>query len=67
MPYVNIRVTPEISDEQCKQLVAEITDSLVRILKKAPDQTHVIIDEVRQERWGFSGQMVSELRKNSTK
>ena len=64
MPYVNVRVTPAITTEQAKQIVEEITDSLVRILDKKPEQTHIVIDEIDQERWGFSGMLTSEFRKN---
>ena len=63
MPYVNVRVTPGITTEQSKQVVEEITHSLVRILNKKPEQTHIVIDEVDQDRWGFSGMLVSEFRK----
>jgi len=62
MPYVNIRVTPGITDQQSQQLMEEITDSLEKILGELPHETHIVIDEERQERWGFSRQLVSKLR-----
>ena len=64
MPYVNVRVTPGITTEQSQQIVEEMTDSLVRILDKKPEQTHIVIDEIDQDRWGFSGMLASEFRKN---
>ena len=64
MPYVNVRVTPDITTEQSRQIVEEITDTLVRILDKNPEQTHIVIDEVEQDRWGFGGKLTSEIRKN---
>lgn len=64
MPYVNVRVTPAITTEQSKQIVAELTESLVRILDKKPEQTHIVIDEIDQERWGFGGMLTSEIRKS---
>ena len=64
MPYVNVRVTPAITTEQSRQIVEEITDSLVRILGKKPEHTHIVIDEVEQERWGFAGMLTSDSRIN---
>ena len=63
MPYVNVRVTPAITTEQSRQIVEEITDSLVRILGKKPEHTHIVIDEIEQERWGFGGMLTSDFRK----
>lgn len=65
MPYVNVRVTPRITTEQSRQLIEEITDSLVRILDKKPEQTHIVIDEIDPDRWGFARTLTSELRKRS--
>jgi 4-oxalocrotonate tautomerase len=64
MPYVNVRVTPGITTEQSKQIVEEITDTLVRVLGKKSEQTHIVIDEVDPDRWGFSGMLASEFRKS---
>jgi 4-oxalocrotonate tautomerase len=46
MPYVNLRVTPKITAEQKAQLVKEFTDTLVRVLGKKPEHTHIVIDEI---------------------
>ena len=56
-----VRVTPAITTEQSKQIVEEITDTLVRILNKKPEQTHIVIDEIDQERWGFGGMLMRSL------
>lgn len=63
MPYVNVRVTPAITAEQKRQIVAEITDTLVRVLGKTPEHTHIVIDEIDPENWGFAGMLTSEYRK----
>ena len=63
MPYVNVRITRDgVTAEQKKQIVAEITDTLVRVLGKKPEHTHVIIDEVEPENWGFAGMLTTEYR-----
>jgi len=64
MPYVNVRITKDgVTTQQKAQIIAEITDTLKRVLGKKPEQTHIIIDEIELENWGFSGQLTSELRK----
>jgi 4-oxalocrotonate tautomerase len=64
MPYVNVRITKDgVTAEQKAQVIAEITATLQRVLGKRPDHTHVVIDEVELENWGFAGQPTSELRR----
>ncbi|NUP89447.1 MAG: 4-oxalocrotonate tautomerase family protein [Candidatus Sumerlaeia bacterium] len=64
MPYVNVRITRDgVTAAQKAQIVAEITDTLVRVLGKKPDHTHVVIDEVDLDNWGFGGELTSELRR----
>lgn len=65
MPYVNIRLLEGANLEQKQQLVREITDTLVRVLGKDPAKTHITIDELSPENWGFMGDLVSEQRKKS--
>ncbi|MBX9625169.1 MAG: 4-oxalocrotonate tautomerase family protein [Gemmataceae bacterium] len=64
MPYVNVKITRDgATAEQKARLVAEITDTLVRILGKKPEHTHIVIDEVDPENWGFAGVLTTEYRK----
>lgn len=64
MPYVNVRITRDgVTAAQKAQIVAEITDTLVRVLGKKPDHTHIVIDEVDLDNWGFGGELTSELRR----
>ena len=64
MPYVNVRITRDgVTAEQKAQIVAEITGTLQRVLGKRPEHTHVIIDEVEPENWGFAGVLTTEFRK----
>lgn len=63
MPYVNVQITKDnVSAEQKRQIIAEITDVLVRVLGKSPDSTFVVIDEVPTDNWGFKGTSITELR-----
>ncbi len=64
MPYVNVRITKDgVTAEQKAQIVAEITQMLERVLGKRPEHTHIVIDEVELENWGFAGMLTTEYRK----
>ena len=67
MPYVNVRITKDgVTPEQKARIVREITDTLGRVLGKRPEHTHVIIDEVDPENWGFAGMLTTEYRKQKS-
>jgi 4-oxalocrotonate tautomerase len=67
MPYVNIRITRDgVTAAQKAQLVREVTDTLVRVLGKRPEHTHIIIDEVEPENWGYAGLLTPEYRKSTS-
>ena len=64
MPYVNVRITKDgVTAEQKATIVREITETLGRVLGKRPEHTHVIIDEVDPENWGYAGMLTTEYRK----
>lgn len=64
MPYVNIQVTREgVTREQKAELIAGVTELLVRVLHKNPATTHVVIDEIDLDNWGVGGLPVAEFRK----
>jgi 4-oxalocrotonate tautomerase len=63
MPYVNIQITKGATREQKALLVKEVTDSLVNILGKKPEHTHIVIQEIADENWGFSGLLTDEWKK----
>ena len=68
MPYVNVKITKDgVTAEQKKQVVAEITDTLVRVLGKKPEHTHIVIDEVDPENCGYAGMLTTEYRKQANK
>lgn len=67
MPYVNVRILKGATRKQKAQLVKEITDSLVRVLNKNPEYTHVVIDEVAEANWGFGGLLTDERKRAAKK
>jgi 4-oxalocrotonate tautomerase len=65
MPYVNIKITREgATAGQKAELIAGVTDLLVRVLNKSPATTFVVIDEVAMEDWGIGGLPVEAYRAN---
>ncbi len=67
MTYVNVRITKDgVTAEQKKQIIEEMTQTLVKVLGKKPEHTHIIIDEVEPENWGFAGMLTTEFRKQSS-
>ncbi|MEO1353999.1 MAG: 4-oxalocrotonate tautomerase family protein [Cyanobacteria bacterium J06635_15] len=63
MPYVNIQITEGATREQKAELVKNMTDSLVRVLGKKPEHIHIVIQEIKEEDWGFSGLLTDEWKK----
>ncbi|RZJ13063.1 MAG: 4-oxalocrotonate tautomerase family protein [Rubrivivax sp.] len=63
MPYIRIEVTREgVTLAQKKQLIAEATELMVRVLNKDPAATFVVIQEIATDDWGVGGRTVTELR-----
>ncbi|MEU9130133.1 4-oxalocrotonate tautomerase family protein [Kitasatospora sp. NPDC048540] len=66
MPYVNVKITREgATPEQKAQVIAGVTDVLVKVLGKSPATTFVVLDEVALEDWGIGGVPVEEYRRHA--
>lgn len=64
MPYINVKITKDgATVEQKRQIIEEITEILVRVLDKKPEETHIVIDEVDRDNWGYAGKLASDYRK----
>lgn len=65
MPYVEIKVTrEEVTKEQKRRLIKGVTQLLVDLLQKDPRTTHIVIEEIDTDNWGYNNEQVTELRKN---
>ena len=65
MPFVSIRITREGNTaEQKARVIKEVTETLERVLHKPPEWTHVAIEEVDTDNWGFGGRTTTEIRKS---
>ena len=63
MPYIKIEVTREgVTREQKQQLIKGVTDVITMVLNKDPHLTHVVIQEIALDDWGYAGDQVSVLR-----
>lgn len=63
MPYVKIEVTREgVTREKKQQLIKGITDLITKVLNKDPHLTHVVIQEIGLDDWGYAGVQTSVLR-----
>lgn len=63
MPFVNIKVTREgLSEAKKQELIAGVTDLLVKSLNKNPQTTMVLIEEVDTDNWGIGGETVTRRR-----
>ncbi|PFH11579.1 4-oxalocrotonate tautomerase [Collimonas sp. PA-H2] len=63
MPYVNIQITKGASRQQKEELVKDVTASLVRVLGKKPEHTHIVIQEINEEDSGFGGMLTDDYKK----
>jgi len=63
MPYINLQINRGATRAQKAQLVAEFTESLGRVLGKRPEHTHIVINEIEEENWGFAGMLTDDYRK----
>lgn len=64
MPYVKVELTREgVTREQKASLIRGITSLITDTLNKDPHLTHVVIQEIELDDWGYAGDQVSELRK----
>ena len=64
MPFVKIEVTREgVTREKKQELIKGVTDLITNVLNRDPHLTHVVIQEVDPDDWGYAGEQVSFLRK----
>lgn len=65
MPFINVRITRDgVTAEQKAQVIKEFTETLERVLNKDPKLTHIVIDEVDTDNWGYAGMTTTQYRKN---
>lgn len=63
MPYINVQVTKGVTREDKSELVKEFTRTLEKVLGKKPEHTHIVIQEIEEENWGFAGMLTDDWKK----
>ncbi|MGJ7513419.1 tautomerase family protein [Pseudomonas baetica] len=64
MPFVSVRITRDgVTREQKAQVIAEITETLQRVLGKPPELTHIVIEEIDTDNWGHGGITTTDILK----
>jgi 4-oxalocrotonate tautomerase len=66
VPYINLQITQGATRDQKASIVQEFTETLVRTLGKKPEHIHIVIQEIADEDWGFSGMLTDEWKKNQS-
>jgi 4-oxalocrotonate tautomerase len=64
MPFISVRITRDgVTREQKAQVIAEITRTMQTVLDKDPRLTHIVIEEVDTDNWGYAGITTTQYRK----
>ena len=66
MPYINLQITKGATREQKAQIVKQFTETLVNVLGKKPEHTHIVIQEIEDENWGFSGVLTDDFNRRQS-
>lgn len=43
-----------------------MTETLVRVLNKKTEHIHIVIQEIAEENWGYSGMLTDDWRKGQS-
>lgn len=60
MPLVHVELIEGRSQEQLKQLVADITDAVTKNTGAPAEHVHVILDEMCKDRYAVAGVLKSD-------
>ncbi|WP_281886626.1 4-oxalocrotonate tautomerase family protein [Paenibacillus sp. YYML68] len=63
MPYINLQITAGATREQKARIVQEFTQTLVHVLGKKPEHIHIVIQDIEEHNWGYSGMLTDDYRK----
>ena len=66
MPYINVQITKGATRDQKRTIVKEMTSTLVNTLGKSPEHIHIVLQEIEEENWGYSGMLTDEWKTRHT-
>ncbi|MDV7341664.1 4-oxalocrotonate tautomerase family protein [Terasakiella sp. A23] len=64
MPYINVQITKGATRDQKRTIVEEMTATLVNTLGKSPEHIHIVLQEIKEEDWGYAGMLTDEWKKS---
>lgn len=68
MPFISVKITRDgVTKEQKAQVIADITQTMQTVLNKDPHLTHIVIEEVDTDSWGYAGITTTEYRNSLVK
>lgn len=64
MPFISVLITRDgVTPQQKAQVIQEITQTMERVLNKDPALTHIVIEEIDTDNWGYAGMTTTAYRK----
>ena len=60
MPLITVHMYEGRTIEQKRELVAALTEAIVRIAKTTPEATQVVIQDVPRHNWAQAGKLASD-------
>lgn len=60
MPFISVRMLEGRDQEQKRELVKAITDSMEEICGADPQHVHVVIEEIPKDSWAREGVMAAD-------
>jgi 4-oxalocrotonate tautomerase len=63
MPFIKVDVLREdLNCEKKQQLIRELNKAVTTVLNKDPHLTHIVINEIEDDNWGYAGEQVTVLK-----
>ena len=60
MPNITVEWFAGRTEQQKREIVAAITDAMVKIGKTTADQVNVVFKDVEKSNWGVGGKLASD-------
>ncbi|UFH32903.1 4-oxalocrotonate tautomerase family protein [Chryseobacterium sp. C-71] len=63
MPFIKVDVLrKDLNREKKQQLMRELNKAVTKVLNKDPHLTHIVINEIEDDNWGYAGEQVTVLK-----
>jgi len=60
MPYIEVKVAGELTPDQKREIVKEITATMEKVAGKPPESTYVVIQNMGRDNWAKSGKLLDD-------